>query len=209
MKKAVLWDMDGTLLDSEQLHVSALSQAMEVRGLTVPDDLHLHVTGMAADDVYRWLVRDLGLVDPFADWIEIKYRNYMNRIDEVRPFPEATGLWQRLKGAGIKQAVVSNSDRLIVDANLNHLQLGQAHQVTVSRNDVRRGKPDPESYLRAAWLLEVDPADAIVLEDSPTGVQAGVAAGMASYMIPYTPLAAPVGVQKLDTLDQIAEMCGL
>lgn len=206
--KAVLWDMDGTLIDSEHLHISSLGQAMAIKGMQVPDDLYLFVNGMAAEEVYDWIKRDFGFDEAFDDWIKVKYEIYMRRLDEVRPFKDAISLWDRLNSAGIKQAVVSNSDRLIVDANLNHLGLESARQITVSRNDVRDGKPYPEPYLRAAWLLNVEPSECIVLEDSPTGAIAGVAAGMATFMVPNTPSETPKGVNKLTSFTEIDRLCG-
>lgn len=208
-KKAVLWDMDGTLLDSEPLHISALAQAMQLKGMVPPDDLHILVNGMSADNVYTWLKRSFGLTEPFETWIAIKYKIYLQRVAEVTAFPEAIALWNRLRAAGVKQAIVSNSDRLLIEANLNHLSFNTAKQITVSRNDVRLGKPEPEPYLRAAWLLNIDPSDAIVLEDSPAGAQAGIAAAMTTFMVPNTPAQTPKGAQKLQSFDQIADLCGL
>jgi len=75
-------------------------------------------------------------------------------------------------------AIVSNSDRMLVDANLRAAGLQVPGLVSVARNDVRFGKPRPEPYLRAAWLLGVDPSDCIVVEDSVPGARAGLAAGM-------------------------------
>lgn len=208
-KKAVLWDMDGTLIDSEPLHISALGQAMQIKGMTPPDDLYMIVNGMSADTVYAWLGREFGFNELFDDWIKVKYKIYLQRMDEIKAFPDALALWNRLRKAGVKQAIVSNSDRLIVEANLNHLNLGMTKQITVSRNDVRAGKPQPESYLRAAWLLEVDPSDTIVVEDSQTGAEAGVMAGMTTFMVPDTPAQTPSGAQKLRDFDEIAVLCEL
>ncbi|TIV56214.1 MAG: HAD family phosphatase, partial [Mesorhizobium sp.] len=71
----------------------------------------------------------------------------------------------------------SNSDRLIVDANLSAVGLVYPGMHTVSRNDVRQGKPHGEPFLRAAYLAGVDPADAVAVDDSVTGAMAGLAAG--------------------------------
>ncbi|WP_136443748.1 HAD family hydrolase [Pacificoceanicola onchidii] len=207
--KAVLWDMDGTLIDSEHLHISATAQAMEGLGLTAPNDLFLRINGMAAGDVHKWLQQDYGLDLQFDDWIKRKHNTYMRRIGEIAVFSQAYDLWQDLQSTGVKQAVVSNSDRLTVEANLGHLGLNNARQISVSRNDVRNGKPDPEPYLRAAWLLEVAPGDCIVLEDSEAGAKAGLAAGMTTFLVPNTPAQLPEGASRLKSFREIAVICGL
>ena len=79
--KAVLWDMDGTLVDSEHLAVEALRQALIGAGLTVPDDLYDTVVGRAADDLYRRFVRELGLALPPVAWEERKMAGYFAAID--------------------------------------------------------------------------------------------------------------------------------
>ncbi|MDO6732765.1 HAD family phosphatase [Marinovum sp. 2_MG-2023] len=183
---AILWDMDGTLVDSEPLHESALRAAMRKAGIKPPDELHSKVLGMSADAVFAWLREDHGLSLDFSDWIKLKYAHYLANVAEVRAIPEALEIWAMAEHRGLQQAVVSNSDRLIVDANLRQTNLARAEFKSVSRNDVRRGKPDPEPYLRAAWLLDVPPAACIVIEDSPTGALAGAAAGMQTFLLDVT-----------------------
>lgn len=187
--RAILWDMDGTLVDSEPLHERALLAAMAVAGVEPPANLHARVVGMSADAVFSWLRAEHGLALAFADWIRLKYEYYLANVTEVRAIPGALALWAEAERRGLEQAVVSNSDRLIVDANLRVVGLARAGFKSVSRNDVRHGKPDPEPYLRAAWLLDLPPDACIVIEDSPTGARAGAAAGMRTFL-----LAASAGV---------------
>lgn len=201
--------MDGTLVDSEFLHFEALESAMYSLGLSVPADLHDRVIGMSAESVYDWLVEQHGLTLGFQEWIVHKYDLYLKRVTEITPFQGALELWQTLEAAGVKQAVVSNSDRIIVDANLKHISLSKPKLITVSRNDVVAGKPDPEPYQRGAYLLGVDPSEAIVLEDSVTGATAGVAAGMATYFVPSALSNPPPGVCKLDAYREVASLCDI
>ena len=84
----------------------------------------------------------------------------------LKPRPGALEIFRDLQRAGVVQAVVSNSDRLIVDANLGAVGLVEPGMKSVSRNDVREGKPLPEPFLRAAWLTGIDPAETFVMEDS-------------------------------------------
>ncbi len=91
-----------------------------------------------------------------------------------------------------------------MDRQLGLVGLTRPGSITVARNDVRRGKPDPEGYLRAAWLLEMAPADCIVVEDSPSGAAAGLAAGMVTLFVPHSTLPAPAGTHRLDEMADLA-----
>ena len=185
--RAVFWDMDGTLTDSEPLHDAALVSAMRSVGLTPPADLHARVLGQTAASVYAMMREEFGLDLPFDRWIALKYDYYLSHVDGLQPRPGALEIFRELKARGVAQAVVSNSDRLIVDANLRAVGLSHAGMKTVSRNDVREGKPHPEPFLRAAWLFDVDPAEAVAIDDSVTGASAGLAAGMKTVFWPERP----------------------
>ncbi|WP_138469620.1 HAD family phosphatase [Poseidonocella sp. HB161398] len=201
--KALLWDMDGTLIDSEPLHEHALAEALKSLGIAPDPDMHDKVLGMAADAVYEWLCAEAGLSLPFDEWIRIKYGHYMKGVGMLKAMPGAVEAWQAAEAAGMKQAVASNSDRIIVEANLGHMGLISPGMATVSRNDVRTGKPDPEIYLRAAYLLGVEPSEAVVMEDSGTGARAGLAAGMQVLIVPYSEVEAPAGARKLGSMAEL------
>ena len=112
--KAVLWDMDGTLVDSEHFAVTALRDALLSEGLEVPSDLFESVVGCAADAIYDRFVRELGLALPMVDWEKRKLQGYLAQIDKLQGFAPALASFHAYAAAGIGQAVVSNSDRLIV-----------------------------------------------------------------------------------------------
>jgi HAD superfamily hydrolase (TIGR01509 family) len=201
--KAVYWDMDGTLVDSEPLHERALVAALESVGVPPPPDLHERVLGAAAYPVYLMLREEFGITLPFDAWIRRKYVYYLDHAAGLKPRPGAIEIFRDVGARGIAQAVVSNSDRLVVDANLRAVGLADAGMKTVSRNDVLAGKPDPEPFLRAAYLTGVDPADSFVVEDSWTGASAGVAAGMATVFWPEKPMAGPPGALVAASADDV------
>ncbi|RWP37164.1 MAG: HAD family phosphatase [Mesorhizobium sp.] len=207
--KAVFWDMDGTLVDSEPLHEAALIAALHSVGIAAPTHLHERVLGIAAWPVYEMLRDEFGLDLPFDDWIVRKYDHYLPMAETLKPRPGAIEIYNELRGLGVAQAVVSNSDRLVVDANLRMVGLFYPGMKTISRNDVREGKPHAEPFLRAAWLAGVDPADAVAVEDSVTGATAGLAAGMRTIFWPEAPMAGPPGAIIINSADELRAELGL
>ena len=185
MTVGVLWDMDGTLIDSEPVAADAMQLALAEVGISGLSGLHDWALGRAADEIYRWLVANHGLVEDEICWEERKLRHHLAEAERLRAFPDAIEVFRNLEAAGIPQAIVSNSDRMIMDRQLGSVGLSRPGLVTVSRNDVRNGKPDPEGYLRAAWLLGCEPTDCCVVEDSPSGIAAGRAAGATTFAVPH------------------------
>jgi HAD superfamily hydrolase (TIGR01509 family) len=207
--KAVYWDMDGTLIDSEPLHDEALVSAMKAVGISPPPDLHERVLGIAAWPVYEMMRDEFGLKLPFDDWIRRKYAYYLEHVHRLKPREGALEIFRDLQRMGVAQAVVSNSDRLIVDANLRAVGIVEPGFKTVSRNDVAEGKPHPEPFLRAAWLTGIDPANTVVMEDSHTGSRAGLAAGMRTIFWPERPMAGPEGALMANTAEDIRRLLGM
>lgn len=207
--KAVFWDMDGTLTDSEPLHEAALAAALGSVGIAPPPNLHERVLGIAAWPVYEMLRDECGLALPFEEWIARKYERYLTLVADLQPRPGAIEIFRELKALGVQQAVVSNSDRLVVDANLAAVGLVYPGMRTVSRNDVREGKPHPEPFLRAAWLCDVDPAEAIAIDDSVTGATAGLAAGMKTIFWPERPgMKGPDGAITANSVEELRDALG-
>ena len=207
--KAVFWDMDGTLVDSEPLHEAALVAALRSVGIAPPTDLHERVLGVAAWPVYEMLRDEFDLGLPFDDWIVRKYDHYMPMAATLKPRPGAIEVFNELRALGVEQAVVSNSDRLIVDANLSAVGLIYPGMRTISRNDVIDGKPHPEPFLRAAYLAGVDPADAFAVDDSLTGAMAGLAAGMKTIFWPEAPMEGPPGAIVVNSAGELRAQLGL
>ena len=207
--KAVFWDMDGTLVDSEPLHEAALVAALRSVGIAPPTNLHERVLGVAAWPVYEMLRDEHGLALLFDEWIVRKYDHYWPLVDGLKPRPGAVEIFNELRALGVAQAVVSNSDRMVVDANLSAVGLAYPGMRTVSRNDVREGKPHPEPFLRAAWLAGVDPGDAVAVDDSWTGATAALAAGMKTIFWPEKPMAGPEGAINLNSIAELRAELGL
>jgi HAD superfamily hydrolase (TIGR01509 family) len=177
--KAVLWDFDGTLVDSEPTHNRALLDTLFAWDIRPSKDLQERVIGTSIEathaalaDAYADLLPDVGA------FVRAKMSAYLARLGELKLRSGVAAVEAFLRQRGVASAIVSNSDRMILDACLSAVGKAAPGSITVSRNDVRKGKPDPEPYLRAAYLLDLSPRDCIVVEDSPVGAAAGIAAGM-------------------------------
>jgi HAD superfamily hydrolase (TIGR01509 family) len=178
LPRAILWDMDGTLALSEPLHMRTLLAALAHHGVIAGDELHPLMFGQTGKAVHRIVQERFGIETGFHDWSVYRAARYVAEAPQLAPRPGALEVWHAARAAGLRQAIVSNAGRMLLEANLNALGLQAPELISVSANDVREGKPDPEPYLRAAYLLDVDADDAVAIEDSPTGAQAALAAGM-------------------------------
>jgi len=194
---AVLWDMDGTLIDSEPLHFRSMVHALSSLGAPVDEGLQAKTTGLSESEVLDFCRRSLGIIVSAEIWTELRNSYYLARSTGLQARRGALPTFLHLAQRGTPQAVVSNSKRIIVDANLQALSFDAAKILSIpsiSRDDVRMAKPHPEPYLLAAATLGLPPAECLVIEDSFAGARSGVAAGMRVLFWPEsTPEALPHG----------------
>lgn len=183
--RAVLWDVDGTLADSEPVHELSFKAACERFELTLQSDFHESLIGQDDATTHGFLAANFGLDVSLQCWQEYRIATYLDCIDQVVPFASAVSLWHRLDRAGLPQATVSNSERRVVDANLRQIRIDRPGLISVSRDDVQHGKPSPEPYLLATELLGLSPPEVVVVEDSASGLQSAQQAGMRVYMMPW------------------------
>jgi HAD superfamily hydrolase (TIGR01509 family) len=183
--QAVLWDMDGTLVDSEPVWARVQIDLLTSLGATwtVEDAMQL-VGSDLADAVQVWMG---ALPEGVISAEELADRMFGDVVrslkDDVVLRPGALELLHSLKAAGVPCALVSASYRVMIDAVLSHLG-PDLFDVVVAGDEVRNGKPHPEPYLTAARELDVDPADCVVIEDSPGGTASGTAAGAFVVAVP-------------------------
>jgi beta-phosphoglucomutase len=176
---AVLWDLDGTLVDSEEYHWRAWRDALAAEGVAISHGQFAETFGWRNDAIIpRWLpgVSDADVVR-IGDAKEAAYRR-MVREQGLDPLPGVAACVCRLASEGWRQAVATSAPRENVHTVLEVTGLAACFQALVSAEDVRNGKPDPEVFLTAARRLDVPPARSIVVEDAPAGVEAAHRAGM-------------------------------
>lgn len=182
--QAVLFDMDGVLVDSEPLWFEAEKAVMSrLGGSWEHADQQTLVGGSMAVTVSYLLARGTRRADPAT--VERWLLDAMTQMLAVPPLPVLPGareLAAQVAGAGVLFGLVTSSGREIMDTVLAGLEM--SFPVTVCAGDVARCKPDPEGYLLAAQKLAVDPRRCVVIEDSPNGVAAAEAAGCLAIAVP-------------------------
>ncbi len=201
MINAIMFDLDGTLIQSEKL--KSLSYAIAVqrlRGLSEPEtraiEAYREIVGAARDAASRHITESLGLEsdlsplmvqhgasEPWEVLTAMRTEIYDNMVADPQvirdnQWPHTVGLLRVARETFCRTALATMSYREEVLHVLRSLDIEDSLDEVLTREDVQNPKPDPEIYLLAAQKLEVQPQDCLVLEDSPSGVRAGVAAGM-------------------------------
>jgi HAD superfamily hydrolase (TIGR01509 family) len=210
MTKSVLWDLDGTLVDSEQYHWLAWRDTMAAEGVSLTHEEFLKTFGLRNDAIIpQWIS---GATPERIDQIaNAKERHYRRLVREggLEPLPGARHWTELLAREGWLQAIASSAPRENVDVVLAVIGLAPCFQAIVSAEDVTHGKPDPQVFLTAAARLGSVPARSIVVEDAPAGIEAARRAGMASIGVRRngSPLPADLAVSTLTGLPPDAFSC--
>jgi len=205
MNRAVLWDMDGTLVDSAEYHWQAWRDTMAHERSPITHEQFLATFGQRNDSILRqWLGEKATpeLIQRLGDAKEALYRQHV-REHGIAPLPGAFQWAQLLHRQGWRQAIASAAPRANIETILDVLHASGYFQAIVSADDVHRGKPDPEVFLTAATKLGVAPKSCIVVEDAEHGIEAARAAGMKSIGVSQNGkhLPADIVVRSLDLLD--------
>lgn len=180
MNKAVVFDMDGVLVDARDWHFEALNQALEVFGLGIPYEIHLsEYNGLSTRQKLAKLTESQSLPIELHSVISRTKQNRTLRIAAQKCFPitQHLILLELLKAKGFKVAVYTNSIRETAEAMLNYAGLLEKIDVLLTNQDVTNPKPDPEGYLLACQRLNVQPSDTFVIEDGEFGILAAELAG--------------------------------
>ena len=189
--KAVLWDLDGTLVDSAEFHWHAWRDVMAEEGLPITHEQFVQSFGKRNDLILSgWLGED---ADPerirrLSEEKESRFRALV-RAHGIEPLPGVREWVARLHGEGWLHAIATSAPRANLEALADAMGMREYFRAGVAAEDVAHGKPDPEVFLLAAARLGAKPHQSIVVEDAPIGIEAGRRAGMRT-----------IGVSLLHTL---------
>lgn len=216
---AVLWDLDGVLVDTETLLLEAEAVAFAAYGAEITPEFKRGFIGLGGYEVLGAMAEALGVEADIDDLGRRKLQAFAQRLPLLQGFAPTTAMVRTLAAAGVPQAVASGSPRDAIAAALHVVGLGDALPVRVSAEEVGAGKPAPDVFLEAAARLGVDPAACVVVEDAVPGVLAAKAAGMRCLAVPtvtdpldpqftQADLLVPAGMAALDADAAVAWILG-
>jgi beta-phosphoglucomutase len=177
--RAVIFDMDGVIVDSHPAHRKAWRQFLRTLGREVSDpELNFILDGRKRADILRHFLGELSEAE-ILEYGRRKDEFFQHSSFEVKPLPGVIEFLDQLGAGGIATAVATSASESRTRSTLDRLHLTECFNIIVTGSDVVRGKPDPAIYLRACQLLNVRPENALAIEDAASGIQAARAANLA------------------------------
>jgi len=182
--EGIIFDMDGTLVDSEIIWQRAEQAVFERRGLVYNDAVRERVIGLRLDEFFDYLINFYGLNESVEALSAELQAELVHCIDQIERKPGAQEIIDYAAAAGVPFCIASSSPLSVIEAVVE--AQGWADKITrfYSADEVAAGKPAPDIYLYACEQLGVDPTACLALEDSPNGARAAVAAGMTCAVVP-------------------------
>jgi HAD superfamily hydrolase (TIGR01509 family) len=179
--KAVIFDMDGVLVDSEPFHQEAERQLHRMLGIVVPDEMFMKFVGLSMVKMWEILKAEYQLEQPVTELLKLDSQFRRKYFLDLPAIPVIEGVWElliTLTARGVPIALASSTEKGIIQNILHTSKLEKFFKVLVSGEEVAQGKPAPDVFLKAAELIDVKPQECMVIEDSRNGVIAAKRAGM-------------------------------
>lgn len=178
--RAVLFDMDGVIVDSEPLHVAAFQTTLQGYGHELTHDQYKqHFAGRTDEAGFKQYFDFIGETVDMPVIMDVKAKAYLElAADQLVAYPGVIAFIRELAERKIPLALVTGSLRTEAEVTLKAFDLTNLFSAVIAAEDIEHSKPHPEGYLEGAKALKTDPADCIVIEDAPSGVKAAEAAGM-------------------------------
>ncbi len=202
--RAVLFDLDGVIVDSRPHHLDAWHQLARTHGIDHAPDYFTKMFGLRNDAILGGLIPGM-TADQLARLAAEKEQLFRDAArGRVEALPGVRGLLAALDEASVPRAVVTSTPRENLDLILESLALSGSFQALVAEEDAAKGKPDPEGFLVGAQRLGANPAACVVIEDAPAGLRAAKAAGMRAIGVTTTHPAPELGEADL-VVESLAE----
>jgi HAD superfamily hydrolase (TIGR01509 family) len=182
---AVAFDMDGLLINTEELYFEVFDELMQRRGKHYTHALRRSMMGLPSPQAYEVLIRDAGLSDT-ADELEEESDEIFSGVlpDRLATMPGVLELLQLIEGLGLPLCVATSSRRSFAIDSLTAVGVLERFGFVITAEEVARGKPFPDIYLEAAKRMHVPPQQMVVFEDSQHGTRASLAAGACTIAVP-------------------------
>ena len=179
-KKAVIFDMDGSLVDSMWMWPEVDREYMRKYGITPPETFHKDIEGMSYVQTAQYFldsfpVLNCSVEEVCREWTEMTRDLYRTRVPLK---PGAGEFLERMERQGIRMGIATSNSRELVMEVLDALHIRKYFSAVITSDEVQQGKPAPDVYLKAAGELMVRPGECLVFEDIPNGIRAGKRAGM-------------------------------
>lgn len=194
MTEAVIFDMDGTLVDTEPIHTEIERRQFKLNNLTISEEEHKKYLGTATDAMWIELAERYQMETPVELLVAQNHQECINYFSEIDRIPVMPGLEDLLISLWKKQlpmAVASSSTPEIIDLVLTKTGLKKYFQVIVSAQEAGKSKPEPDVFLLTARKLGISPENCLVVEDSKNGILAALNAGMTCIAFQYTSDSSP------------------
>ncbi len=185
MIRAVVFDMDGLMFNTEDLYTRVGTELLHRRGCTFTDELKHEMMGLRPQPTFEAMIRHCKLDDTWQELAAESNELFLSLLSgHLAPMPGLLNLLDALENAGIPKAIGTSSPRALVEACLAPLAMSERFRFILAAEDITRGKPDPEIYRTAAERFGVPPSEMMVLEDSSNGCRAAASAGAFTVAVP-------------------------
>jgi tRNA threonylcarbamoyl adenosine modification protein YeaZ len=205
--KAVIWDMDGIIIDSAPYHLKAWQQIFTSRGISFSEKAFQQTFGQRNDAIISGILGAGASVEEIEAISNEKEASFRHKIAETpKPLPGVIALMSSLACEKVRMAIASSAPRENIELIINKIDIARFVQVVISEEDVTNGKPDPQGFKLAAVRLGVEPKNCLVIEDAVAGVTASKRAGMHCLAVTnsHTRDSLSKADQVVDSLEEVA-----
>lgn len=176
--RAIIWDMDGVIIDSEPYHFQSEIDILRQYGINITTEIAKEHLGLKAEDYFSKIAEKYNKNLPIVELLQKHYEYSVNTVSSVVPLnPNVIEVLTSLNDSYL-QVLATSSPKVFTDAIINRFNLSPFFKLVITGEDIIAGKPDPEIFLDAASQLSVKPGECVVVEDSLNGFKAAKEAGM-------------------------------